>query len=387
MDPYKVLGLEPGASDEEVKQAYRRLAKKYHPDLNPGDAEAARKMQEVNEAYDRIKNPEKYSGPTYQRQSGGQGNPYGSYGNPFGGGYNPFGGGWYYETRQREPEEDSYQRSAAQYIRYGRYQEAVNALNNSADRNARWYYLSALVLKQREFYKQHKTLDIIFRINALKSLKKAILAYEDRINEAIKMDVGKSNFETYMCEVGLALSELTYMEKHIRKFAKERNVYTPLSQFLSRSFEKPSPYGVVLVISPWNYPFLLSIDPLIDALAAGNTVVLKPSEFSPYTSQVIKDMIEEYFDPEYVACVLGDSEVSSKLLDSKFDYIFYTGSKRVGKIVMNKASQYLTPVTLELGGKSPCIVDKDADIKLAARRIVFGKYLNCGQTCVAPDYM
>ena len=159
------------------------------------------------------------------------------------------------------------------------------------------------------------------------------------------------------------------------------------SQFLSRSFEKPNPYGVVLVISPWNYPFLLSIDPLIDALAAGNTVVLKPSEFSPYTSQVIKDMIDEYFDPEYVACVLGDSEVSSKLLDSKFDYIFYTGSKRVGKIVMNKASQHLTPVTLELGGKSPCIVDKDADIKLAARRIVFGKYLNCGQTCVAPDYM
>lgn len=237
--------------------------------------------------------------------------------------------------------------------------------------------MDPIVLKQREFYKQHKTLDINFRINALKTLKKAILAYEDRINEAIKMDVGKSNFETYMCEVGLALSELTYMVKHIRKFAKERNVYTPLSQFLSRSFEKPSPYGVVLIISPWNYPFLLSIDPLIDALAAGNTVVLKPSEFSPYTSQVIKDMIEEYFDPEYVACVLGDSEVSSKLLDSKFDYIFYTGSKRVGKIVMNKASQYLTPVTLELGGKSPCIVDKDADIKLAARRIVFGKYLNC----------
>ena len=132
---------------------------------------------------------------------------------------------------------------------------------------------------------------------------------------------------------------------------------------------------------------LLSIDPLIDALAAGNTVVLKPSEFSPHTSRVISDMIKEYFDPEYVTCVLGDSEVSSKLLDSKFDYIFYTGSKRVGKIVMNKASQYLTPVTLELGGKSPCIVDKDADIQLAARRIVFGKYLNCGQTCVAPDYM
>lgn len=142
MDPYKVLGLEPEASDEEVKQAYRRLAKKYHPDLNPGDAEAARKMQEVNEAYDRIKNPEKYTGPTYQSQSGQTGgNPYG---NPFGGGYNPFGGGWYYETRQAKPEEDDYQRSAAQYIRYGRYREAVNVLNNSAVRNARWYYLSAL---------------------------------------------------------------------------------------------------------------------------------------------------------------------------------------------------------------------------------------------------
>ena len=247
--------------------------------------------------------------------------------------------------------------------------------------------MDPIVLKQREFYKQHKTLDINFRINALKTLKKSILAYEDRINEAIKMDVGKSYFETYMCEVGLALNELTYMEKHIRKFAKERNVYTPLSQFLSRSFEKPSPYGVVLVISPWNYPFLLSIDPLIDALAAGNTVVLKPSEFSPYTSQVIKDMIEESFDPEYVACVLGDSEVSSKLLDSKFDYIFYTGSQHVGREVMAKASVHLTPVTLELGGKSPCIVEKSANLKLAARRIVFGKYLNCGQTCVAPDYI
>ena len=143
MDPYKVLGLEPGASDEEVKQAYRRLAKKYHPDLNPGDAEAARKMQEVNEAYDRIKNPEKYAGPTYQSQRSGQEDPYGGYGNPFGG-YNPFGGGWYYETRQREPEGDSYQQAASQYIRFGRYREAVNALNNSANRDAKWYYLSAL---------------------------------------------------------------------------------------------------------------------------------------------------------------------------------------------------------------------------------------------------
>lgn len=247
--------------------------------------------------------------------------------------------------------------------------------------------MNEIVEKQRAFFNTHQTLDISFRIKALKTLRKAIAAYENRIYIAIQKDLGKSNFETYMCEVGLVLSELSYMEKHVHQFSKEKKVHTPLSQFLSKSYTKPNPYGVTLIISPWNYPFLLTIDPLIDSLAAGNTVVLKPSEYSPYTSKVIADMIHEYFNAEYVACILGNSEVSSKLLDSQFDYIFYTGSKRVGKIVMNKASQYLTPVTLELGGKSPCIVHKDADIKLAARRIVFGKYLNCGQTCVAPDYI
>ena len=177
------------------------------------------------------------------------------------------------------------------------------------------------------------------------------------------------------------------MLKHIRSFAKEKNVLTPLAQFHSRSFKKPSPYGVALIMSPWNYPFLLTIDPLIDALAAGNTVVLKPSAYSPYTSTVIQSMIEECFDTRYVAVITGGRAENTCLLNEHFDYIFFTGSQTVGKEVMRHAAAHLTPVTLELGGKSPCIVEESANIKLAARRIVFGKYLNCGQTCVAPDYI
>lgn len=177
------------------------------------------------------------------------------------------------------------------------------------------------------------------------------------------------------------------MLKHIRSFAKEKNVLTPLTQFHSRSFKKPSPYGVALIMSPWNYPFLLTIDPLIDALAAGNTVVLKPSAYSPYTSAVIQSMIEECFDTRYVAVITGGRAENTCLLNEHFDYIFFTGSQTVGKEVMRHAAAHLTPVTLELGGKSPCIVEESANIKLAARRIVFGKYLNCGQTCVAPDYI
>lgn len=190
-----------------------------------------------------------------------------------------------------------------------------------------------------------------------------------------------------MCETGLVLSEITYMLKHIRSFAKEKNVLTPLAQFHSRSFKKPSPYGVALIMSPWNYPFLLTIDPLIDALSAGNTVVLKPSAYSPYTSAVIQSMIEECFDTRYVAVITGGRAENTCLLNEHFDYIFFTGSQTVGKEVMRHAAAHLTPVTLELGGKSPCIVEESANIKLAARRIVFGKYLNCGQTCVAPDYI
>lgn len=244
-----------------------------------------------------------------------------------------------------------------------------------------------IVENQRTYFYTGATLPLSHRIEALKKIQSYILTHEAEIGKAIRKDLGKSDFESYMCETGLVLSEITYILKHIRSFAKEKNVLTPLTQFHSRSFKKPSPYGVALIMNPWNYPFLLTIDPLIDALAAGNTVVLKPSAYSPYTSTVIQSMIEECFDTRYVAVITGGRAENTCLLNEHFDYIFFTGSQTVGKEVMRHAAAHLTPVTLELGGKSPCIVEESANIKLAARRIVFGKYLNCGQTCVAPDYI
>ena len=244
-----------------------------------------------------------------------------------------------------------------------------------------------IVENQRTYFYTGATLPLSHRIEALKKIQSYILTHEAEIGKAIRKDLGKSDFESYMCETGLVLSEITYMLKHIRSFAKEKNVLTPLAQFHSRSFKKPSPYGVALIMSPWNYPFLLTIDPLIDALAAGNTVVLKPSAYSPYISAVIQSMIEECFDTRYVAVITGGRAENTCLLNEHFDYIFFTGSQTVGREVMRHAVAHLTPVTLELGGKSPCIVEESANIKLAARRIVFGKYLNCGQTCVAPDYI
>lgn len=244
--------------------------------------------------------------------------------------------------------------------------------------------IQALIEKQRLYYLSGETLDVQYRINALKTLKTAILKYEQEIEEALKKDLGKSYFESYMCEVGLSLSEISYMIKHTRSFSKEKRVRTPLAQYVSRSYTKPSPYGVTLIMSPWNYPFMLTIEPLADALAAGNTVILKPSAYSPNTTQIIKKIIDECFDEKYVALVSGGRAENTSLLEGKFDKIFFTGSVSVGKEVMRKASEHLTPVTLELGGKSPCIIDSSANIKLAA---VFGKFLNCGQTCVAPDYI
>lgn len=244
-----------------------------------------------------------------------------------------------------------------------------------------------IVNEERKYFYTGATLNIEFRIQALSKLKACILKHEKEINEALKKDLGKSAFESYMCETGLVLSEITYMLKHIRSLSKEKTVRTPLAQFHSRSYKKPSPYGVVLIMSPWNYPFLLTIDPLVDAIAAGNTVVLKPSAYSPYTSEIIRKIITECFDQSYVRVVTGGRAENTCLLNEHFDYIFFTGSQAVGKEVMKHASAHLTPITLELGGKSPCIVEKTANIKLAAKRIVFGKYLNCGQTCVAPDYI
>ena len=247
--------------------------------------------------------------------------------------------------------------------------------------------IDEILKKQKEFYSLGITFPVKFRIDMLKKLYKAVKDNEDGINEALKKDLGKSDFEGFMCEVGLCLSEISYMIKHVRKFAKRKIVYTPLAQFASVSYKQPTPYGNVLIMSPWNYPFLLTIAPLCNAIAAGNTAVVKPSAYSPETSKVIAKIISECFPPEYVAAVEGGRKENAELLGKKFDMVFFTGSQNVGKEVLRKCAEHLTPAVLELGGKSPCIVDSTAKIKLAAKRIVFGKFLNCGQTCVAPDYI
>lgn len=247
--------------------------------------------------------------------------------------------------------------------------------------------INSLVNRQRKYFQTGATLPVSTRVSALRRLYNAISKHEKEINEALRKDLGKSGFESYMCEIGMVLEELSYMLKHTPHFAREKRVRTPLAQFHSRSCQKPSPYGVTLIMSPWNYPFMLTLSPLADALAAGNTAVVKPSAYSPHTSDVILRILSQCFEPKYVAVVTGGRAENTCLLREHFDYIFFTGSQTVGKEVMRNAAEHLTPVTLELGGKSPCIVDQTANIKLAARRIVFGKYLNCGQTCVAPDYI
>ena len=247
--------------------------------------------------------------------------------------------------------------------------------------------IESIVASQREFFASGKTFDIAFRKQALKSLRDSILRHEQELLEAIQADLGKSSTEAYMCEVGLTLSTIRYTLKHINQWARTRRMPTPLTNFHSRSMIVQEPYGVVLVMSPWNYPVLLSLEPLIGAIAAGNTVVLKPSAYSANTSNIIAQVLEETFDSAYVSVIKGGREANQSLLEEKFDYIFFTGGVNVGKLVMQKASAHLTPITLELGGKSPCIVERSADLQIATRRIVFGKFLNCGQTCIAPDYI
>ena len=244
-----------------------------------------------------------------------------------------------------------------------------------------------IVDRQRKYFQTGATLSADMRIAGLRRLYTAVSQKEKEIQDALKKDLGKSGFESYMCETGMVLEEISYMLKHIRSFSREKRRRTPLAQFHSRSYQKPSPYGVTLIMSPWNYPFMLTLSPLVDALAAGNTAVVKPSAYSPHTSRLILDILSQCFEPRYVAVVTGGRAENTCLLQEHFDYIFFTGSQSVGKEVMRKAAEHLTPITLELGGKSPCIVDKTANLKLAAKRIVFGKYLNCGQTCVAPDYV
>ena len=247
--------------------------------------------------------------------------------------------------------------------------------------------IETILASQRKFFATGKTLPVSWRLEQLKKLRASMLRHEEDLYGALKKDLGKSRMESYMCEIGLTLSELTWMEKHIRRLTREKRVPTPLAQFAARSFQSPTPYGTVLIMSPWNYPVLLTLDPLIDAIAAGNTAVVKPSAYAPCTFDVMKTMIEECFPAHYVAVVDGGRAENQALLQQRFDMIFFTGGKTVGREVLRHAAEYLTPVTLELGGKSPCIVDSTAKIRLAAKRIVFGKYLNCGQTCVAPDYI
>lgn len=247
--------------------------------------------------------------------------------------------------------------------------------------------ITELVQEQRRYFETGATLSVSLRKEYLRRLAKVIRSMEPEILEALKSDLGKSGIEGYMTEIGMTLSEISYMIKHVDRLAKKRYKPTPLAQIPGMSYELPVPYGVVLIMSPWNYPFLLALDPLVDAIAAGNTAVIKVSKDAPETAKVVKKLIESIFPRDYVAVVTGGRLENQALLEQKFDYIFFTGSKHVGRHVMEMASKHLTPVSLELGGKSPCIVDETADLARAAVRIAFGKYLNCGQTCVAPDYV
>lgn len=244
-----------------------------------------------------------------------------------------------------------------------------------------------LVVKQREYFLTGATRSMAFRMDALRKLRRGIQEQETDLLEALRLDLNKSGFEGYMSEIGMVLSEIRHCLKHVRAWAKDKRVATPLAQFSSKSFVVAEPYGVVLIMSPWNYPVQLCLEPLVGAIMAGNCAVIKPSAYAPHTSAAIARLVGKLFPPEYIAVIEGGRAQNEALLDLNFDYIFFTGSVAVGRLVMERAAKNLTPVTLELGGKSPCIVDRTADLAVAARRIAFGKFLNAGQTCVAPDYL
>lgn len=244
-----------------------------------------------------------------------------------------------------------------------------------------------IIENQRKFFETGRTLESAYRLKHLRQLGKSIRMHEKEILGALKKDLNKAPFEAYAAEVGTVLSELSFIIKRLPLWSQPKMVMTSVVNFLATSKVYPEPYGLVLIISPWNYPFQLAMEPLIGAIAAGNCAIVKPSKDSPNTSKVIEVILNEVFRDSYVAVVQGGREENKSLLEQKFDYIFFTGSVAVGKVVMEAAAKHLTPVTLELGGKSPCIVDETANIELAARRIVWGKFLNAGQTCVAPDYI
>lgn len=247
--------------------------------------------------------------------------------------------------------------------------------------------ISGIVSSQKNFFATGTTKDITFRKEMLLRLKYAIIDNTDLITEALKADLNKCETESYMTEIGMVLEEISTHLKNINRWAKVKKTRTPMVHFKSKSYILPVPYGVALIMSPWNYPINLSLSPLIGAISAGCTAIIKPSAYAPVSSSVIEEIIRKTFPQEYITVIQGGRAENTNLLNEKFDYIFFTGSKAVGKEVMKKASEHLTPITLELGGKSPCIVTSSANIKIAARRIAFGKLLNGGQTCVAPDYI
>lgn len=249
--------------------------------------------------------------------------------------------------------------------------------------------INLIFKKQKEFFESGKTINVDYRIKNLKKLNDIIKKNEDKILNELKKDLGKSNFEGYVTEVGILYDDINFHIKNVKKWSSEEKRKSPIVYYPSKSYIYKEPYGVTLIIGPFNYPFQLVIAPLIGAISAGNTAIIKPSENSRNIALLLEKLINENFPEGYLRVVnpLGGKETVSLLLDKPFDYIFFTGSVRVGKLVMQKAAQHLTPVTLELGGKSPCIVDSDAKLKLAAKRIVWGKFLNAGQTCVAPDYL
>jgi aldehyde dehydrogenase (NAD+) len=244
-----------------------------------------------------------------------------------------------------------------------------------------------IIEAQLSFFYSNKTLNIDFRIQHLKRLKECILKYESELLSALKIDLGKSEFEAFTSEIGLAQKEISFHLRNLKKWSKPKKVSTPIFAFPSSSYIYKQPYGKILIIGPFNFPFMLTIIPLIGAISAGNVAVVKPSENTPATSAVIEKIIAETFNPEYVSFVQGGVEITQELLAQRWDKIFFTGSTRVGKIVMEAAAKNLTPVDLELGGKNPVVVDKDANLEIAANRIIWGKFLNAGQSCVAPDYL
>lgn len=246
---------------------------------------------------------------------------------------------------------------------------------------------SKLTEAQKQFFETGRTRDLAFRICQLQLLADAMRKNETVLEEALKKDLGKSAFESYATEIGFVLADIRYTIQNLQKWSAPKRVRTPLYLFPGKSKIQKEPYGSVLILGPYNYPVQLLAEPLVGAIAAGNCAVLKPSELTPHVSEAMYQIVHSTFKEEYIACVEGGVEVNQELLSQKFDYIFFTGSERVGRIVMKAAAENLTPVTLELGGKSPVIIEKTANIKEAARRIAWGKLMNAGQTCVAPDYV